>query len=383
MSAIPAPTPRELPVARMPENAPKPVGGALGPGDPFPWFRCASDVNPDFQVSSLAGRTIVFSALGSLSSPTTRAAARELSAARDFDGRDAGLVLLTADPAEIAAKRALPPGACRIFYDPGAAIGRLIGVVPPDRDDMFMPVTFVLDERLRVLAAFPIDNPETHAGTVLAFLRRLPRIGAAHPAGIQAPILIVPNVFEPEFCQRLIAGYEAHGGQESGYMQERDGKTVLVVDYNHKRRTDWVIEEESLQAEVRARILRRLVPEIRKAYQFEVQRMERYLVACYDSAVEGHFNAHRDNTTKGTAHRRFAVSINLNPGEYEGGDLVFAEFGQARHRPPLGGACVFSCSLLHEATRVTAGRRYAFLPFLYDDAAAEIRDRNRGFVEMG
>ena len=37
---------------------------------------------------------------------------------------------------------------------------------------------------------------------------------------------------------------------------------------------------------------------------------------------------------------------------------------------------VFSCSLLHEATPVTGGRRFAFLPFLYDDAAAPIRRRN-------
>jgi hypothetical protein len=33
---------------------------------------------------------------------------------------------------------------------------------------------------------------------------------------------------------------------------------------------------------------------------------------------------------------------------------------------------VFSCALLHEATRVTAGRRYAFLPFFYDEAGAEV-----------
>ena len=39
--------------------------------------------------------------------------------------------------------------------------------------------------------------------------------------------------------------------------------------------------------------------------------------------------------------------------------------------PPPGGAVVFSCALMHEATRVTAGRRYAFLPIFYDEAAAE------------
>jgi hypothetical protein len=33
-------------------------------------------------------------------------------------------------------------------------------------------------------------------------------------------------------------------------------------------------------------------------------------------------------------------------------------------------------SLLHEARPVTAGRRYAFLPFLYDEAAARLRLAN-------
>ena len=41
---------------------------------------------------------------------------------------------------------------------------------------------------------------------------------------------------------------------------------------------------------------------------------------------------------------------------------------------------VFSCSLLHEATPVTSGRRYAFLPFLYDDAGARLRERNLAYV---
>lgn len=108
--------------------------------------------------------------------------------------------------------------------------------------------------------------------------------------------------------------------------------------------------------------------------------MERYIVACYDSAAGGHFRAHRDNTTKGTAHRRFAVSINLNAEDFEGGDLCFPEFGDRLYRPPTGGAVVFSCSLLHEARPVTSGRRFAFLPLLYDDAAAAIREQNNVYL---
>lgn len=84
--------------------------------------------------------------------------------------------------------------------------------------------------------------------------------------------------------------------------------------------------------------------------------MERYIVACYAAEDGGHFNAHRDNTTKGTAHRRFAVSISLN-SDFEGGEIVFPEYGPKGYKPPPGGAVVFSCSLLHAVTKVTRGRR--------------------------
>ena len=108
--------------------------------------------------------------------------------------------------------------------------------------------------------------------------------------------------------------------------------------------------------------------------------MERYIVGCYRAGEGGYFRSHRDNTTKGTAHRRFAVTINLNSTDYEGGELRFPEFGQRTYKPPTGGAIIFSCSLLHEALPVTRGTRYAFLPFLYDEAAAQLRERNNPFL---
>lgn len=126
--------------------------------------------------------------------------------------------------------------------------------------------------------------------------------------------------------------------------------------------------------------MRNLIPEIRKAFNFHPTRMERYIVACYDAERGGHFKPHRDNTSGGTAHRRFAVSINLNADAFDGGDIRFPEYGSRTYRPPTGGAVVFSCSLLHQVTRVTAGRRYAFLPFLYDEAAAALRERNNALL---
>ena len=130
------------------------------------------------------------------------------------------------------------------------------------------------------------------------------------------------------------------------------------------------------------RMRRHLLPEIAKAFQFQATRIERYIVACYDSKEGGFFRAHRDNTTRGTAHRRFAVSINLND-DFEGGEISFPEYGPRSFKPAPGAAVVFSCSLLHAVSTVTRGRRYAFLPFLYDDAAARIREANNAFLDEG
>jgi len=155
--------------------------------------------------------------------------------------------------------------------------------------------------------------------------------------------------------------------------------TVGMIDHRHKRRRDCVIEDEALRRATMVRIHDRLLPQIERAFQFRATRMERYIVSCYDATERGMFRAHRDNTTRGTAHRRFAVSLFLNDG-YEGGQLVFDEYGQATYGAPAGGAVVFSCSMLHEALPVTSGRRYMFLPFLYDEAARRQRTDNLGFL---
>ena len=165
-------------------------------------------------------------------------------------------------------------------------------------------------------------------------------------------------------------------------MRDVQGKTVKIVDHLHKRRKDVEVEEQQLRDAIAWRIRYRLNPALTRAFAFEPTRMERYIVACYEAGA-GHFRPHRDNTTKGTAHRQFAVTINLNSEDYDGGDLRFPEFGPRTYRASTVGAIVFSCSLLHEATPVTRGKRYAFLPFLYNDAAAEVREANNPYLGDG
>jgi predicted 2-oxoglutarate/Fe(II)-dependent dioxygenase YbiX len=192
-------------------------------------------------------------------------------------------------------------------------------------------------------------------------------------------VLTVPSIFEPALCRALIEHYEKVGGSPSGFMRQAGEKTVGRHDPNFKRRRDVIIDNEDMQQAIRNRVRDRLGPMIERAFGWKPTRIERYIIACYSADEQGFFRQHRDNTSAATAHRKFAVSINLN-GNFTGGDLRFPEFGSRTYRPPPGGATVFACGLLHEATPVTEGRRYAVLPFLYDDEAAVIRAATKSLI---
>jgi predicted 2-oxoglutarate/Fe(II)-dependent dioxygenase YbiX len=223
----------------------------------------------------------------------------------------------------------------------------------------------LLDPSLRVLGQAPIGDD----AKVFKALQGLPLPGDHAGAPLVAPVLIAPRVFDADLCERLIALHAATGGTFTGVMRDVGERTVAVMD-EFKKRRDVLVTAPELRAEIHEALVRRLFPQIRHAFQFQVTEIERYLVSCYDAAEGGVFRAHRDNITRETANRKFACSINLN-GDFEGGDLRFPEFGPAIYRPPVGGAVVFSCGLLHEATSMVRGRRYAFLPFFYDEDGAQ------------
>ena len=124
---------------------------------------------------------------------------------------------------------------------------------------------------------------------------------------------------------------------------------------------------------IKQRIERRVLLEMKKCLQFEAARMEALRVGCYDAAANGAFGRHRDNMTPYTAHRKFAMSLNLNR-DYDGGALAFPEYGRELYKPDAGDAVVFSCSLLHEALAVTAGRRFGLFTFFTDCAGAAQED---------
>jgi predicted 2-oxoglutarate/Fe(II)-dependent dioxygenase YbiX len=331
----------------------------LSVGEFAPRFAAPSRVNPQFHFGTVAGRYVL---LAFLRPGDHQAACAAFETVRPlFDDRSFCAFFISSDASFDTVPPDQTPG-LRWFLDPDDAVREQF---PPDEGWL------LLDPFLRVLDRAPLDAPLP----LFDRMRRLPPPGGGPDAPNVAPALIVPRVFDAALCRTLIDLYQAEGGQPSGVMRDVEGRTVGILDPMKSRR-DVTVTDPDLKARLLDNLNRNLVPMIARTFQFKATRLERYLIACYDAQEGGYFRPHRDNESFGTAHRRFAVSINLNAEEFEGGDLRFPEFGRRTYRPPTGGAVVFCCAMLHEATPVTRGRRYAFLPFLYDEAGQVLRDAN-------
>ena len=216
-------------------------------------------------------------------------------------------------------------------------------------------VCVLVDRNQRVLESF-------NAGLAAEGLEEL-EAPELPPMSI-APALIIPNVLDKALCQELIADWEEN--HQEGYVRtaEADPEKGRAIELELKRRQDHHVPPAKNQ-KLEQLVMRRIAPEIYKAFQFKTGGMQPFRVGGYIAGRGDYFRRHRDNSSPQTEHRKFALTLNLND-DFGGGGLTFPEYGDAVYHTNAGGAVVFSCSLLHEALPVTEGTRYVLLSFLYE-----------------
>ena len=351
----------------------------LSVGEPAPWFSAATVSNRLDIVSfdELAGRYIVLFFFGNAARPDVAEALAAFGRRNDlFDYERALLLGVSDDPDGFNQELVRQDHTGQLFlWDSDGIAAKQYGVSEPATAEVpaaIRPVAFILGPTLQIIEIISLTEPAVFVGRVASQLSGL----LANPPNVQnAPVLVVPHVFDRAFCRQLVDLYETNGGREIGLI-ENEGRILERSDTKFRKRLDYHISDEQALRRTRELLERRLLPMVYRAFQFPTTRIERYLVGCYDAATGGYFRPHRDNTAPIVAHRRFAVTINLNE-DYEGGCLCFPEFGHQTYRTAPGDAIVFSCSLLHEATPVTRDRRYAFLSFFYDEQSQRMRDAYR------
>ena len=315
----------------------------------------------DIRADSIAGNPIVLLFCPRFTEPIAEALTAVVAAEQSFIAGGARLFAVTLEGADTAQAQHLP-----------------FPVLLDQRGDVFR--TFNADKQDNLTTA--VLRPNQH---VMAILRSAPkvqitealaevtRLAAERRAAVMTnhpPVLIVPDVLSPGDCRDLITVYETRG---KTFMPPGAGIDYIGTDYKmripeHGRadRIDHWIVDNDIATLLHRRLEQRLLPEIAKAFQYRITRWERLRIGCYQGERGGKLHGHRDNVEP-TPYRRFAMSINLNLEEFEGGALRFPEFGDQRYRPANGSALVFSSSLLHEALHVTSGRRLVLLAFMFGD----------------
>jgi len=334
----------------------------------------AGDIAPDCALKSLGGEIVDLRGDAVAGHPMAvlfcpRFTPPVLAALEGFRARldafaacDARLFAVTLEPAAAAMEQALP---FPVLLDRSGDTFRDFNTNSRDQ-----PAVVVLRSNHHVLAILK-EAPEAQAQQSLALLERLAAERHAALMTPHPPVLIVPDVLSRTDCERLINVYRTRGNV---FVEPRHGDDGMTTDYKMRipeygrgdRIDHWLIEADMVNL-IDTRLRRRLFPEIRRAFQYQITRRERMRIGCYEGMRGGELHGHRDDSEAMVAYRRFAMSLNLNTEAFEGGELRFPEFGDQRYRPDTGAAIVFSCSLLHEAMHVTAGTRYVLLAFLFGD----------------
>ncbi len=353
---------------------------------PFPVVR---DFLPDFQLpdAQLQPQSLLSLALGQ---PVVMIFCPQPAST---GGRDM-LTALDAAAAELHAKATIVPIVGADLDGLRALAGRLPGLVNLLGDPQGVVIrgygaaghqgcSVVVADRNRRIRR--VDHGVSDPAYITALNTYLDGFAEPTPAEMSgfAPVLFVPDVLEPDFRDHLMAVHDADNEPSGVLSTNVAGESSKSEQHDIKRRSDHYVRDRSLIGELHWRIGRRVLPEIFKYSWYRVTQIEEYKIVCYDSEGGGYFKPHRDGMSSAGAHRRFAMTLNLNTGAYQGGHLRFPEYGPGLYRPGAGDAVIFGCSLLHEAMPVTAGKRYVLLSFLYGEDGKVQRAESRSGEQGG
>ena len=260
-----------------------------------------------------------------------------------LDGKAADILLLCDGERRLVAALLTQAG---VSFGPGSAMRQRVVVLDPNQR-----VATTFDTRALLAATESIgsvaDSVRSNAGADQVVRCAM------------APVLVLPRIFEPDFCAQVIRLWHKGDHKDTGVSSRYGNVGVLEL----KRTEDYVVDEPMMQKAISDRLAWRIGPELIKVFAFDREfSFDAHVVLSYSAEGQHFFGAHRDNGAPTTADRAFAVSLNLND-DFEGGELVFPEYAGVKVSPPAGAAAVFSCSVLHRALPVTRGRRFVLTTF--------------------
>ncbi|MPZ30634.1 MAG: hypothetical protein GEV13_06505 [Rhodospirillales bacterium] len=147
--------------------------------------------------------------------------------------------------------------------------------------------------------------PQPTPDVLAARVTQLDAVSLPAVVHARAPVLLLERVVEPGLCRTLI-DYRQRHDKVSNTVGGPQGN---VVNGDVKRRHDVQLDDARLFAQPRDCLVRRVAPAILQAFHIGIMVIEAPIIGCYDADSGGRFARHRDNTSRYTAHRQFALSL--------------------------------------------------------------------------
>ncbi|HSN17778.1 MAG TPA: hypothetical protein VLV87_06165, partial [Gammaproteobacteria bacterium] len=239
------------------------------------------------------GQPVVLFLCGRAADPATHAELAAVTAADRIWDKVTRVALVLGGPAELAPLEKELGGDAILLVDDGALSQHLLGKLP---DAL---TALILDDNLRIIERRERD------GDARVFVQDIAAAYAARPQLTpktlqqQAPVLFIPRALDERFCRDLIAYFEETGGTPSGTAYVEGDKAVWKPNPDVKMRRDVYIESGPWLARVKDALVRRVLPEIQRCFNFQVTQHEVFKLIRYDAGA-GYFHAHRDNESRDT-----------------------------------------------------------------------------------
>ena len=331
-------------------------------GDRAPDFRLPDVAGaPTGPVLHSRGNPMVFAFSDAADDATLQAF---VEAVNELSGADVFLVTNKSAGANLALARRFQLS-FGVLSDADGSVCRLFGFAGTGQPSRRFSV-YALDRNLRILDVVRTNDSGYSADPIVTAIKEAVSQPSPFPSPRPAPILLIPNVLDAKTCASFIATWRRKGNIASGAFDAQSNTAVSAAEQTSKARRDHEITDPKLKRVIGEMISRRVAPEMQKAFDYHIVGTTLVKIARYGADTGGYFRPHRDNTSPGVVHRRFALSLVLNdPSDYTGGGLRFAEYGPEIYYPAAGAGLVFSGSLLHEVTPVTEGERFVLLTFLF------------------
>ncbi len=234
------------------------------------------------------------------------------------------------------------------------------------------PVTSVLvNPNAQIAWTTGSEDPSDHVESVLERAGPLAHRSNPVSSGPHPPIMIIPNVLSDTACDILIEAWKRPTpvwgrealGSDALKLEKSDYK--IETDTDAGKLTQHHILDPEINGIVDKAFIRRIIPQLYKAYRYKITQHEQYKILRYLAADGGFLGPHRDNSTPETAHRHFTMTMNLVADGFDGGELRFPEYGGHLYRGGKGSAVVWSATLLHEVTALTSGERFVLGTHLF------------------